>query len=474
MGKKPTGGDKGGGKPDYVTPEYIAAQRAKREAAKKERAEKNARLGLVPPEEAFNLEFIHRPMLRVPSADAAPAPDATELKIMTYNVLGQALIRRKLFPTNGNALKWRWRSKVLLAELRLYDADVMCLQEVDLAHLASFYVPELKKCGYDTLFHRGERKNHGLLVCWKSKRLALAASATVDYDNDPATDPAGTDRLAPQTKTRNVGLLVALGLNGTTKGIVIGTTHLFWHPHGTLERTRQTAILARNMAAFAAAYAPWPAFLAGDFNSQPFDSPYLGLCKPRPLVLQGRAMEVLEASAAHEYKASEAEEDGDGDDDGEGAADAGAAGGAADDAAPPAADAAADGAAPPAAQPAAVRSRPATVADVVRLHEANDVLLRSTYGEYYAQVHPANVDAASNGEPAFSNWAHTWRGLLDYIFVLDFPDRAVGDGEIAAGVRVLELLRLPEPAEMGPEPSGQPREGQYPSDHLCLVARVAV
>ena len=40
------------------------------------------------------------------------------------------------------------------------------------------------------------------------------------------------------------------------------------------------------------------------------------------------------------------------------------------------------------------------------------------------------------------------------------------------GIRILRLLRMPEAQEMGLEPSGQPRLGQYASDHLCLVAEV--
>ena len=41
-------------------------------------------------------------------------------------------------------------------------------------------------------------------------------------------------------------------------------------------------------------------------------------------------------------------------------------------------------------------------------------------------------------------------------------------------VRLLKLLRLPRGEEMGDEPSGQPRLGQYPSDHFALMSEIEI
>ncbi|KAK9319656.1 Endonuclease/exonuclease/phosphatase [Lipomyces orientalis] len=475
---------KGGGRPDFVTPEYIAAQRAKREQAKADRARRNAELGIsVPAEPVFDTNFRKRPMLSVcgNGRRGTERGGFVDVKIMTYNVLGQALIRRKLFPTNGEALKWRWRSKMLLAELTYYDADIMCLQEVDLAHMDTFYEPELRRLGYEFVFHRGEGKNHGLALCWKTSLCSLVRSESVDYDNDNGYDPAdvGARPTTPQARTRNVACLVGLKFNQPdTGGVVVGTTHLFWHPHGTFERTRQAAVLVRNAKTFAAQIdgGRWPVFLAGDFNSLPFDSPYLCLTKPKETRNTGHSYEVLRSSWEHEYKKKQdaADEGEDEEDEDEEETDMPEAGEpkmlvefGPDRTSGPVADrpeTAVDGS-----------SRRSTIDEIMRLHDNNRVLLRSLYGGCYRYVHAANADVeVRNGEPAFSNWAFTWRGLLDYIFVVEYPGRGgTGDrGEIVEGVKVVELLRLPEPAEMGDEPSGQPREGQYPSDHLCLMATV--
>ncbi|KAK9361247.1 Endonuclease/exonuclease/phosphatase [Lipomyces starkeyi] len=501
MPKKESSRKKGGGRPDFVTPEYIAAQRAKREQAKAEKARRNAELGILPEEPVFNTNFRKRPMLAVCEKGGIESGAYVDVKIMTYNVLGQALIRRKLFPTNGDALKWRWRSKMLLSELKYYNADIMCLQEVDLAHMATFYVPELKQLGYDLLYVRGDGKNHGLLICWRISMCSLVKSESVVYDNDNGYDPADVDAkpTVPQARTRNVASLAALKFNGPDAGggLIIGTTHLFWHPHGTFERTRQAAVLVRNAKKFASQIdRRWPVFLAGDFNSLPFDSPYLCLTKGKERRNTVHAYEILRSSWEHEYKKKEADEGEDEEEQDEGdeestdwpeerpeLATAQALVAELSPSTP------ADGQVPKAASPAetvvessqqaAVSGGKSTIEDIMELHDNNNVLLRSLYGAFYRYVHPENSDIElRNGEPAFSNWAFTWRGLLDYIFVMEYPDRRACDSadkrEIVPGVSVLELLRLPQPEEMGEEPSGQPREGQYPSDHLCLMAKVRV
>ncbi|KAK9365746.1 Endonuclease/exonuclease/phosphatase [Lipomyces kononenkoae] len=461
---------KGGGRPDYVTPEYIAAQRAKREQAKAEKARRNQELGIVDPAAAaaadgFNTNFIKRPMLAI-CQEEEDDEDGVDVKIMTYNVLGQALIRRELFPTNGDALKWRWRSKMLLSELKYYGADIMCLQEVDLVHMDSFYDPELRALGYDYVYVRGEGKNHGLVISWRKSVCKLVRSESIVYDDDNGYDDDDDDGdvddlrpTMPQTRTRNVGCLAALQLHAGG-GLVVGTTHLFWHPHGTFERTRQAAILVRRAKKFSAGI-KWPVFLAGDFNSQPIDSPYLCLTQPRSTRHTAHSYAVLCRSREHEYGKG-AEDEHESTDCPEASVDA------------------SDDAAGGIMAGSGSRTR-TTIEEVERLHDNNGVLLQSVYGAFYRRVHPANASETDSGEPGFSNWAFTWRGLLDYIFVMDFNANANANdketragGEIVPGVRVKALLRLPEAKEMGAEPSGQPREGQYPSDHLCLMAGLRV
>jgi RNA exonuclease NGL2 len=98
----------------------------------------------------------------------------------------------------------------------------------------------------------------------------------------------------------------------------------------------------------------------------------------------------------------------------------------------------------------------------------------------YKSVDPKNAGLDNErNEPFFSNWANTWRGLLDYIFIIKDWDIGTDKREVDSictfetenDVRINKLLKLPHPDEMG---LGQPRENEYPSDHLCMIADISL
>lgn len=68
-----------------------------------EKEKRRIELGLpdqqVQPQDTFNHNFIKRDMLRIPDAHLSNTSQC--ITIMTYNVLAQSLIRRRLFPSSG-------------------------------------------------------------------------------------------------------------------------------------------------------------------------------------------------------------------------------------------------------------------------------------------------------------------------------------------------------------------------------------
>ncbi|ANB13274.1 Ngl2p [Sugiyamaella lignohabitans] len=426
------------GPPPNLTPEYIAEQRAIREAkkqAKKAKAEQEAKVdgAKIITEEDEDYSFIKRPFLTVPGAVLEDA--SRSFKFMTYNVLAQSLIRRELFPENGDALKWVWRRQVLAKELEYYLPDVLCMQEVDTDHTKAFWHPLLESFGHENVFTTFPGKKHGLSISYSKKKFRLVDQATVFYDEFYIK---GVPVMA---KTRNNGMLVALELiddRGEPKGtgIIVTNCHMFWHPKGSYERTRQLAILMTEAIKFKDKY-NWPVLLGGDYNSECFDTPYICATSKRPVVLDEESKAILLESVSI--------------------------------------------------------LRPKFGKDLVKVESVNgdgqeeiESLVQyfnnlpykatSVYGSAYMSVHPENIHPRSEGEPNFSNWAHAWRGLLDYIFVLENKNQTPSKepSRVSPEVKVLELLRLPLRDEMGPEPSGQPRKGQYPSDHLCIMAKLEI
>lgn len=118
------------------------------------------------------------------------------------------------------------------------------------------------------------------------------ASKTFFYD-DAEVSPG---RTACSRITRNIALFAAVRFRHPAKdskhqGVIIATTHLFWHPMHAYERVRQVGLLTRALDSFRnqtdAPWAGWPTFLAGDFNDQPHSASY-ALLTGLPLHTHGR------------------------------------------------------------------------------------------------------------------------------------------------------------------------------------------
>ncbi|CAI4048906.1 hypothetical protein SKDZ_13G4120 [Saccharomyces kudriavzevii ZP591] len=454
-----------------VTPEHIAKVRAEREAMRK--AKRDAMLAHgVDPDCPPELHFIQRPLLSLGEEEPVTG---FRFKLMTYNCLAQALIRRKLFPDSGDALKWFRRSKVLLNEFKYYNADVICLQEVDHIQFQSFWKGKFNKMGYDGQYHRNPTKNHGVAIIWRRSMFQKVDKMLIDYDKE------ASGNILTRTTTNNVGLVLALkfskevlsklGKKSSKKcGILIGTTHLFWHPFGTYERTRQCYVVLRKMKEFMhrvnvlqndndGDLSHWFPFFCGDFNSQPFDTPYLSMTS-KPVHYKSRAKTVIECSTSFKFSKVRDGEEGADDEEGGNIEKFGK-----------------DQPESPVPENFHANDEQIEIVDdMVQLHNSLDMRAISLYSVGYKSVHPENAGLDNDrGEPEISNWANTWRGLLDYLFYIKKWDlqshcqevENLSDFEKKNEIKCRGFLRMPPASEMTKH--GQPHVGEYPSDHLSMV-----
>ncbi|KAG6897346.1 hypothetical protein C0992_002272 [Termitomyces sp. T32_za158] len=197
------------------------------------------------------------------------------VKVFTWNLLAQCLVRRDLFPTS-NCLKAAQREQMLYRELLSTQADILCLQEVDRLEKI---IPVLNEAGYSHHYAAGPGKKHGCLIAFKEKSYTMISTKTVLYDSEEVrSDGDDVARRGKSFYTKNIGSLVSLRSNaaGKTEGVIVATTHLFWHPRYTYERTRQAGILVRETNDFRKGLdvEHWPCIIAGDFNFAPDDIAY--------------------------------------------------------------------------------------------------------------------------------------------------------------------------------------------------------
>lgn len=147
------------------------------------------------------------------------------------------MLGRELFPTS-DCLKAAQRRHLLHEEIERQNADILCLQEVD---TLDKLLPVLEKAGYGHRYSAGPFKKHGCLIAFKKSLYSPAvAEKTIFYD-DEEVNAEGTDvqRIGKSFRTKNIGLIVGLQrLDNPNNGLIVATTHLFWHPRYTYERAR--------------------------------------------------------------------------------------------------------------------------------------------------------------------------------------------------------------------------------------------
>ncbi|CDO73215.1 hypothetical protein BN946_scf185007.g270 [Trametes cinnabarina] len=433
------------------TPEDLAkaeARRLKREQAKNKPVQAKAEdeRGRILPREWVELA--------PQSASAA----GQNVRVMTWNVgtlLAQTLVRRELFPTS-DCLKASQREHMLYREITSHNADICCLQEVDRTEKL---FPELEEAGYAWVYAAGPRKKHGCLIAFRRDVYECVCQRVVTYDDEEVRQDGGQQtRRGSSFRTKNIGSLVALRRLGTDDdGVIVATTHLFWHPAYAYERARQAAILLREVVEFrnegSELQRHWPAIIAGDFNFGP-DDPAYALLMGEPLLPEQKKR--LEASYVVHATIDPT--------------------------------VAVDGAAPAEEEEGAeagendpdriiVNARPAQPSDGLLSDAELQELFRrsgsvtSAYEVGQRQLpgiaesgltfgSRVSVPKVRRGafEPVYTSFTHYWQAVLDYIFVLDAPGRDVS------------IVRLAQPHSKEAFGEGLPRKGVCGSDHISLAA----
>lgn len=98
-------------------------------------------------------------------------PTAETFSALCYNILCERSATDRLYGYMPSwALAWSYRKELILTEIMNYDADFLCLQEVDIAQYEDYFTPHLKNQDYEGVFWAKSR--------WKT--MSDADRRTVD------------------------------------------------------------------------------------------------------------------------------------------------------------------------------------------------------------------------------------------------------------------------------------------------------
>ncbi|GFU92231.1 2',5'-phosphodiesterase 12 [Trichonephila clavipes] len=216
-----------------------------------------------------------------------------KLRCVSYNILADLYAdsetaRTTLFPyCPAEALMLDYRRQLYLKEIIGYNADIICLQEVDRKVFYGDLIPVLSSTGLDGIYsEKGGQVVEGLSCFYRtSKFKVIEFHATILSDavvNEQVLQPilaklSENDKLKERFMNRTTAIQAVLleSIDVPQKRILVGNTHLYFHPDSDNIRLLQASSCILYLENLLLKYQKEnPSYitsliLCGDFNSCP-------------------------------------------------------------------------------------------------------------------------------------------------------------------------------------------------------------
>ncbi|XP_053576831.1 2',5'-phosphodiesterase 12 [Bombina bombina] len=213
-------------------------------------------------------------------------------RTVSYNILADVYAqtehsRTVLFPYCAPyALDIDYRQNLIKKELSGYNADLVCLQEVDKAVFSDSLRPALDAFGLDGVFRMKDKQHEGLATFYRRSRYTLLSQHDILFNEALLGDPlhaqlreklSGYPAVKDKVLQRSSVLQVSV-LQSTTdlsRKVCVANTHLYFHPKGGHIRLIQIAVALSHIRHVAhELYSGIPVIFCGDFNSTPSTGMY--------------------------------------------------------------------------------------------------------------------------------------------------------------------------------------------------------
>lgn len=189
---------------------------------------------------------------------AEPNPNTINPCIFTtmcYNVLCDKYATRQYYgycPAWG--LAWDYRKKLILDDIKNFNADIIALQELETEQFHNYFLPELKQFDYDGIFSAKSRaktmseqdKKHvdGCAIMFKTSRFQLVKNYLIEFNQIAMATAEGSEDMLNRVMTKdNIGLAALLEVKQDEDALsrspnkeynrqflLVCTAHIHWDP----------------------------------------------------------------------------------------------------------------------------------------------------------------------------------------------------------------------------------------------------
>ncbi|XP_040267182.1 protein angel homolog 1 isoform X2 [Bufo bufo] len=206
-----------------------------------------------------------------------PLDQQFDFAVLSYNILSQDLVDQnpQLYQHCApQILDWDYRWPSILQELQHWEADILCLQEVQDDHYRERVEPSLRALGYSCHYKRRTgRKTDGCCTCFKAQRFTLLAERHVEFFR-PAINVLNRDNVALVLLLQPQLPEGAPDGRATAPRLCVANTHLLYNPQRGDIKLAQLALLLAEVETLSRnpGGSRCPIILCGDLNATP-DSP---------------------------------------------------------------------------------------------------------------------------------------------------------------------------------------------------------
>jgi len=194
--------------------------------------------------------------------------------LSTYNILAPSLAyEHKYLYSNvdSNYLCWNYRKKKIIDEIRQFNSDIYCFQEMQEDQYYEFFFPRFKRLGYYCLYKKriGDKPD-GCSIIFKRSKFELVSHEYLEYFV-PNVDTLNRENIAI------VAMLKPRSGCAKDERLCVATTHLLYSPkRGDVKLAQMQMLLAHldKIAFKELILTPegpvnkyHPLIICGDFNS---------------------------------------------------------------------------------------------------------------------------------------------------------------------------------------------------------------
>ncbi len=204
--------------------------------------------------------------------------------LFCYNILCDKYATPQMFGYVPSwFLGWEYRKQVIIHEILSYDADIVCLQEIETSQFEQYFKPQLRmRGGYDGIFYPKSRARtmsewdrsfvDGCATFFKADKFRMEEKVLIEFNQVALSRPSLRKHkdMYNRVMTRdNISTVVRLEHKDSGQELIVSNVHIHWDPTFRDVKLVQTIMLTEELEKLSALHPKAAIIICGDFNSLP-------------------------------------------------------------------------------------------------------------------------------------------------------------------------------------------------------------